>query len=151
MDWYIVDKEYINYLLQFDSKVGFVEYGEKLKLHVGILLTVNRHNYYVPITSAKPKHIKMSNSLDLHKLKDSKTGYLYSVLNLNNMIPVPDNCVTQLKYNEIEQFRLFKSEKEKTDYIYLLQKEKQIIDSELINVFRIPSRFSLPGVVISAF
>lgn len=129
MDWYVVDKDYIKYLIQFDSRVGYVEYGEKLKLHVGILLTVNSYHYYVPISSAKPKHQRMSNSLDFHKLQDADTGYLYAVLNLNNMIPVPDSCITQLKYNQIEQFRSFSNEKEKNDYIYLLQKEKAIIDS----------------------
>lgn len=128
MNWYIVDKEYIKYLIQFDSRVGYVEYGEKLKLHVGILLTVNRYNYYVPISSAKPKHQKMSNSLDFQKLIDNETGFLYAVLNLNNMIPVPGFCVTQLKYDQVEQFRRFTSEKEKNDYIYLLQKEKNIFD-----------------------
>lgn len=129
MDWYVVDKHYIRYLLQFDSRVGYVEYGEKLKLHVGVLLTVNDYHYYVPISSAKPKHQHMSNSVDFHKLYDSETGYLYAVLNLNNMIPVPNACITQLKYNQIEQFRSFDSQKEKNDYIYLLQKEKAIIDS----------------------
>ena len=77
MDWFVVDKKYINYLTQFDSRVGYVEYGERLKLHVGILLTIG----------------------DFHKLQDESTGYLYAVLNINNMIPVPDNCLTQLKYN----------------------------------------------------
>jgi len=129
MDWYIIDREYIKYLIAFDSRVGYVEYGEKLKLHVGILLTINDCSYYVPISSAKPKHQHMSNNLDFHKLQDADTGYLYAVLNLNNMIPVPDFCVTQLKYNQIEQFRAFSSEKEKNDYIYLLQKEKAMIDS----------------------
>ena len=64
----VVDKKYINYLTQFDSRVGYVEYGERLKLHVGILLTIGDFHYYVPISSAKPKHQKMSNSLDFHKL-----------------------------------------------------------------------------------
>ena len=90
MDWFVVDKKYINYLTQFDSRVGYVEYGERLKLHVGILLTIGDFHYYVPISSAKPKHQKMSNSLDFHKLQDESTGYLYAVLNINNMIPVPD-------------------------------------------------------------
>ena len=99
-----------------------------MKLHVGILLTVNSCRYYVPISSPKPKHQRMSDSLDFHKLRDAATGYLYAVLNLNNMIPVPDSCITQLKYNEIEKFRSFANEKEKNDYIYLLQKEKIIID-----------------------
>lgn len=129
MDWYVVDKDYIKYLIQFDSRVGYVEYGEKLKLHIGVLLLVNHCRYYVPISSAKPKHQRMSNSLDFQKLQDADTNYLYAVLNLNNMIPVPDSCITQLKYNQIEQFRSFSSEKEKNDYIYLLQKEKAIMDS----------------------
>ena len=47
----------------------------------------------------------------------------------NNMIPVPDNCLTQLKYNQVESFRSFSNEKEKTDYVYLLQKEKALIDN----------------------
>ena len=105
-----------------------MEYGDRLKLHVGILLNIGTFRYYVPISSAKPKHQKMSNSLDFHKLQDEPSGYLYAVLNINNMIPVPDNCVTQLKYNQVSNFRSFKSEKEQTDYIYLLQKEKALID-----------------------
>ena len=109
MNWYIVDKKYINYLTQFDSHVGYVEYGERLKLHVGTLLTIGNFHYYVPISSAKPKHQKMSNSLDFHKLQDESTRYLYAVLNINNMIPVPDNCLTQLKYNQIDCFRSFLS------------------------------------------
>lgn len=128
MDWYVADKKYIRYLTQFDSRVGYVEYGERLKLHVGILLDVGDFHYYVPISSAKPKHHKMSNSLDFHKLQDESNGYLYAVLNINNMIPVPDNCIRQLKYNNVEDFRIFSNEKEKTDYIYLLQKEKALID-----------------------
>ena len=128
MNWYIVDKKYINYLTQFDARVGYVEYGERLKLHVGILLTIENFHYYVPISSGKLKHQKMSNSLDFHKLQDESTGYLYAVLNINNMIPVPNSCITQLKYNHLEEFRSFKNEQEKTDYIYLLQKEKALID-----------------------
>jgi protein AbiQ len=45
------------------------------------------------------------------------------------MIPVPDNCLTQLKYNQVANFRSFSDEKEKTNYIYLLQKEKALIDN----------------------
>ena len=63
MDWYVVDKKYINYLTQFDSRVGYVEYGERLKLHVGILLTIGDFHYYVPISSAKPKFLPNRDSL----------------------------------------------------------------------------------------
>ena len=60
---------------------------------------------------------------------DKVTGELYAVININNMISVPDFCITQLKYDKIANFRTFLNEKEKTDYIYLLQKEKLIIDN----------------------
>ncbi len=126
MNWYVIDKNYINYLLKVDKRVDYVEYGGRLKFHVGILVTVNHLNYYVPISSEKTKHHNMSNSIDFHKLIDEATGELYAVI--NNMIPVLDFCITQLKYDKIANFRTFLNEKEKTYYIYLLQKEKLIID-----------------------
>lgn len=129
MNWYIVDKGYVSYLSKFDYKVGNVEYGEKLKLHIGVLIEIGNNKYYVPVSSPKEKHNQMKNSLDFHKLVDSDDGTLYAVININNMIPVPDKYITQLKYNEIQNYRFFSNQKEKTDYIYLLQKEKLIIDS----------------------
>lgn len=111
MNWYVVDKNYINYLVKVDKRVGYVEYGGRLKLHVGILLKVNHLNYYVPISSAKPKHRYMSNSIDFHKLVDGITGELYAVININNMIPVPDFCITQLKYDKIALILQSKAQK----------------------------------------
>lgn len=129
MNWYVVDKKYIKYLIQFDSHVGYVEYGERLKLHVGVILSIENFNYYVPISSAKPKHKTMSNNIDFHKLVDEKNGQLYAILNINNMIPVPHECIKQLKYNNIENFRSFRDKNEKDKYIYFLKKEKHLIDS----------------------
>ena len=45
------------------------------------------------------------------------------------MIPVPDNCLTQLKCNQVESFRSFGNEKKITDYVCFLQKEKARIDN----------------------
>lgn len=127
MDWFVADKNYVEYLHNYDYKVGRVDYGDKLKLHVGILLEINHSKFYVPVSSPKEKHMHMKNSLDFHKIEDDN-NHLYAVININNMIPIPDQCITRLKYNEIERFRIFHTEKEKTNYIYLLQKEKAIID-----------------------
>lgn len=129
INWYVLDKKYVEHLSKTDPKVGYVEYGDRLKLHVGILLEINNVNYYVPVSSPKPKHKKMANSIDFHKLSDATTGYLYAVININNMIPVPEKCATQLKYNAIEDFRSFSNDKDRINYIYLLQKEKELIDS----------------------
>lgn len=54
MDWYVIDKNYIKYLTQFDSRVGYVEYGNRLKLHVGILLTINEFIIMSPFLLQNP-------------------------------------------------------------------------------------------------
>lgn len=54
----------------------------------------------------------MSNGLDFHKVVDDKSGTLYAVININNMIPVPDKCIMQLKYNDVQNHRIFANEKE---------------------------------------
>lgn len=80
MNWFIVDKEYVNYLSQFDEKVGFVEYGNGIKLHVGMVLEIEKFKYYVPISSAKRKHQRMSNKLDFHKLQNQESGELFQII-----------------------------------------------------------------------
>ena len=129
MDWYVADKDYVNYLCEFDQMVGYIEYGSRLKLHIGIILEVNEYKYYVPISSPKTKHKNMNNNLDFQKIQDLETGELYAVININNMIPIPENFIKKIKYNEIENYRTFEEEKDKDNYIYLLQKEKKIIDT----------------------
>ena len=42
MNWYVADKGYINYLKKFDSRVGYVDYGDHLKLHLGIILELEK-------------------------------------------------------------------------------------------------------------
>ena len=105
-----------------------MEYGERLKLHVEFFLLseISLLCSYFLCKTETSEDVQQSG---FPQLQDESTGYLYAVLNINNMIPVPDNCLTQLKYNQVESFRSFSNEKEKTDYVYLLQKEKALIDN----------------------
>ena len=36
MDWYVIDKGYIDYLTSFDTKVGYADCGSRVKLHIGV-------------------------------------------------------------------------------------------------------------------
>lgn len=49
LKWYIVDKEYVNYLKEFENKVEHIDYAKKLKPYIGILINIQNFNYYVPI------------------------------------------------------------------------------------------------------
>lgn len=129
LKWYIVDKEYVNYLRQFDEKVENIDYNTKLKPYIGILITINEFNYYVPISSAKEKHYKIREGMDFIKImQDDK---IIGVLNLNNMIPILDKNVKVLKYKDIEKYRDFVSDKEKTLYISFLSFELNLINHKM--------------------
>ena len=126
---YIADKEYVNYLRKFDDKVENIDYSTKLKPYIGILITINDFNYYVPISSAKEKHYKIKEGMDFIKImQDDK---IIGVLNLNNMIPISDNNVKALKYKNIEEYREFVSDKEKKLYIAFLSFELDLINDKI--------------------
>ena len=129
LKWYIANKEYVNYLKKFDSKVENINYDKKLKPYIGILITTNEFNYYVPISSAKEKHYKIKEGMDFIKIKQDDK--IIGVLNLNNMIPISPENVKELKYKDIEEYRNFSSDKEKTLYISFLSFELDLINKKM--------------------
>ena len=84
MKLYNIREEYIDYLRTIDEKVPQNK-GEK-RPFVGIVFSIDRHTYFAPLSSPKPKHQRMKNALDFHKIDKS-----YGVINFNNMIPVPSS------------------------------------------------------------
>ena len=107
MNWYVIEKEYVKYLNKQDSRVGKIEYGDKLKPYIGIVLEIHGYNYYVPVSSAKEKHYKINEHIDFLKIKRGEK--ILSVLNMNNMIPIKQNCVKILRYEELDKYRKFNS------------------------------------------
>lgn len=128
LKWYIVDREYVNYLKEFENKVEHIDYNKKLKPYIGILINIQDFNYYVPISSVKEKHYKMSEGMDFIKI--AQGDKIIAVLNLNNMIPISANNVQDLKYEEIEKYRDFESEMDKKHYIAFLNFELGLINDK---------------------
>ena len=102
MKWYVVDKKYVNYLKEFDDKIENINYNDKLKPYIEILLIIDEINYYVPISSVKEKHYKMKEDIDFIKIMQNDR--ILGVLNLNNMIPIDNDNVKVLKYEEIDEY-----------------------------------------------
>ena len=101
LNLYSVSDKYIKYLSQFDNKI-YDNKEEKRKherKYIGIVLTVNEYNYYIPMSSPKKSdYIDFENKIIR---KDTKTiirihegGRLYGTLRISNMIPVP---ITELE------------------------------------------------------
>ena len=90
-----VDSKYCNYLRKFDNKVAYNEGNKELRPFIGVLFKINDIEYYAPLSSPKPKHLKMKNTLDFYKIDDGKLG----AINFNNMIPVSSNNYEVIYFN----------------------------------------------------
>ena len=93
---YEVKSEYIKYLNNYQKHI-FTQAQEKDKRkYIGIVFEVKGIKYFAPLSSFKDKHKQMKEGVDFIKIKD------YAVINLNNMIPVPDSQIVDFKegYNE---------------------------------------------------
>lgn len=101
LNLYSVSDKYIKYLRQFDDRI--YDNKEENRIHerkyVGLVLTVNEFNYYIPMSSPKKSdYIDFENKVIRN---DTKTiirihdgDRLYGTLRISNMIPVP---ITELE------------------------------------------------------
>lgn len=118
MKIYYVDESYINSLRRIDDKVLF---NKSTRPYLGIVLTVNNLNYFVPLSSPK-ENKKISNQLVVKMFEvnnvENKLGYLLFL----NMIPVPNRYLTEV---DMEQIKI-----QNFDYYQLLVKQLIFIRQE---------------------
>ena len=87
---YKVDIKYIRNLHNVDDKVLSVspQAGKDNRIFIGIVVICGIRKYCIPLSSPKPKHKNMKNSMDFSKIEVE--GQLLGVLNFNLMIPVEE-------------------------------------------------------------
>lgn len=98
---YEISRDYVSYLSAFaphlfcNSKPG----QANERKYIGIVLQVNKMDYFVPLSSFKPKHKKMPDMIDFIKVRD------YAVINLNNMFPVPAGEYNYVDFGNVKDSR----------------------------------------------
>ena len=118
--FYTVNELYLQFLNNTDKEVMYEPLkGYDRKPFVGILVLINSYNYFIPLTSAKPKHAKWKNRDKGHFLiyrtiskdrvkpayitkpfsKDKDIQILAS-LELKKMIPVPEGQYVKKIFKE---------------------------------------------------
>ena len=108
-----LDTDYCDYLRKFDSKVPY-NYNEKeLRPFVGVLFKIDKLMYFAPLSSPKPKHLKLKSKLDFFKIDNGKLG----AINFNNMLPVTKKNIIKL---DLDKECLTKSEEK---YAKLLKEQ----------------------------
>ncbi len=91
-----LDSKYCDYLRKYDSRVPYNYKGKELRPFVGVLFTVNNLKYFAPLSSPKPKHLKLKSKIDFWKIDNGKLG----AINFNNMLPVTKNNIVEIDLNE---------------------------------------------------
>lgn len=117
---YEVNPRYIKYISNVQEHIFFSEGDKSGRKYIGIILEINGYKYFAPLSSFKPKHKKMQEGVDFIKIKD------YAVININNMIPVPDGEFALVDVNGISD----------PHYKYLLQAESREINRQKNRIFK---------------
>lgn len=108
-----IDSKYCDYLRKYDNKVPYNYDKKTQRPFVGVLFIVNDCKYFAPLSSPKPKHKSMKNTLDFLKISDGDLG----AINFNNMLPVTDDNIIRI---DLEKEYKNKSEEK---YIKMLKEQ----------------------------
>ena len=111
---------------------------KELRPFIGVLFEINNCLYFAPLSSPKPKHLKLKSKIDFLKIDDGKLG----AINFNNMLPVKKTNIIKIdlkkkctnikeeKYNNLlkEQLYWLNRNSEK-----LYNKSKKLYDKYINN------------------
>jgi protein AbiQ len=112
-----IKDHYIDYLREFDKTV--LKNKNSKRKYIGVLFEIDDKNYYAPLASPKPKHLKISNKApDIVKIDNGELG----VINLNNMIPVPESEIINFNINNVEDEKYKNLLRDQVKYIQLNRK-----------------------------
>lgn len=79
--WKIIKNEYLDYLRQYEQRIPLTDYGtRKMKPFFGALFEIDNLIYVTQVSSPKPRHMHMKNSLDFQRSFDFKTLERYAKL-----------------------------------------------------------------------
>lgn len=103
MDFYRIDESYNKFLQEYEkakrgiTKVPNIRYSDRNKFSFGAVLEVNGIKYYVSVSSFS---MKQEANILIRVLGDERE--IKGSLRFNYMVPVPDECITRLIINDIE-------------------------------------------------
>ena len=119
-----IDYMYCDYLRKYDKRVVYNKGKKELRPFIGVLFSIGDKEYFAPLSSPKPKHQTMSNTIDFFKIDNGVLG----AINFNNMIPVSkDNY-------EVIYLNRYNLSKEESKYQELLKNQIEWLNKNYIQV-----------------
>ncbi|WP_162847750.1 type III toxin-antitoxin system ToxN/AbiQ family toxin [Mycoplasma anserisalpingitidis] len=100
-----MDIDYLKALYEEDKEISYNEsYEYKTKPHLGLLVSINKEIFVVPLTSPKQKHPYISNNSDrIEKIYD-ENGKFTGLLMIHKMIPVYENIIKKIKFGKNDKY-----------------------------------------------
>lgn len=120
-----VDSKYCDFLRKYENKVPYNAGEKELRPFIGILFNIGNCEYFAPLSSPKPKHSRLANTLDLIKIDNGKLG----VINFNNMIPVNKSNYNIIDLNEKT------NDKNKSARILLLKNQLRWLNNNRVDIY----------------
>lgn len=139
---YEIDDGYVEYLRKFDRKVlsPKTEDRKQTRKYIGIILNTQSFNYFIPLSSYKPEtYDSMYESVSLKKIEN------LAVLRVNNMIPVVDNVVHEIKFSLVtdEQYKTLLQ----NEYRIIKNREREIrTDARIVYFYRLNNKNQNKGL-----
>jgi len=148
--FYKIDKSYLEFLHSRDREVFYKNVNEyDKKPHLGIIARLGDMEYCIPLTSAKPKHLKWKNVskhnlviyelLDFSKVRKNSIGKrigktttykrLLAVLEIGKMIPIKEDLYTYIDFEDIEDIS-YRDLLER-EYRFLTPRKEEILEKAI--------------------
>lgn len=147
LEFYTVNLDYLEYLSKIDSEVYYVpsyRATNHQKPFLGTIVGLSNYDYFIPIASAKPKHLNWNLTSDshyiIHEIIDRSNAiagslnkphpnntdiiHILAILDIKKMIPIKSGLYTQIDFSKIQDI----------DYKNLLQKEYNFCSSNKANI-----------------
>ena len=92
-----ISEEYVSLLQKRDPEVKDTVKDKKTRPYVGVLFTIDKRNYFAPLTTRKPKHETMKDNRDITILRNRQNECL-GAIDFAKMIPVPDSQLEKINF-----------------------------------------------------
>lgn len=126
LQFYRITDEYLKYLRALEPKIH-LNYPNRAKPHVGVLLNIGLHQYFAPLSSWDEKkygRIKKSNKTIFKLVDPEDKENKLAVIHLNNMFPIVQTEIEPMDFkNEESNYRSLLVK----EYRFILKNEAEIL------------------------
>ncbi|NIK13480.1 type III toxin-antitoxin system ToxN/AbiQ family toxin [Alkalibacillus almallahensis] len=125
MKFYTISDTYLDFLRTIEPKIPLnkKDYETQPKPYVGVILTIDEHQYFAPLASYKPEKYDKIHNHTIYKIYGDSREEKLSVIHLNNMFPIIQTEIEYMEFSNYDDKYKVLLEKE---YSFIISKQEDI-------------------------